>query len=835
MSSDERRALEALKEDTNTTMEDWPESYDDMSFGDVWNGDEPLAISHAGGEFTDLAREVLGDLWKINNRVQHVDNRTRRNRVLRRNNAFAEQMVVMTDAYLRLEREELESDSDCGQWSISVIDVFYATISSALVHQGVMPCSPISPTVGITTEALELYHVAHLRSPQLSIQAFVKTMCDLHGVGFHRHLSCQFSIGFDLYLQIRRCVAAMVAESLRCDSPDFRLKHTCPACTYTLTDEPKLTFSLLYAMDGNDSLKRVLRRSLDTDDCLGTSSELPTGQQLESNRYLSHTFVDQFAQDSTAADDEVIHSENLCEGHWKNMDDAKMKKAWGIYDETGIFVAVCCHGFSLLVADMVQSGELAKYPLAVISKLLDVFGSNLGGRYDIGCQFKTTLDNSSLGPLARSLHHTGLVGAFHGHAHRRLCQLFSLTTYIKGLGLEDLETCKWTFSKSNSLASALCYASIFHRQQAIDTYFEHNNNFEVYANLSDFLYSNYKQVLDILNDGNATLPQLMRDLKVADETVFEHWLEEEKVYLQGLTQEPEDETLQMDYWQRLVKDTRKAESARQHALEDYERNLKVIQALELKLEIEKCWTPEDTQWQKVGRLVANQKYQRALDRLEGLIVARIFELTKMNRAGTGYKLWKHIAKALQTHSIAIRSALNTYNSIASSMYPPRQTLKWEDVVEYVFLADFDLLHDTHMCRACEEIQRLNVEIRCLATYIRDEDSYLRRCEDQLKDRLHDISKLAGFCGIIAPGVSINTSLGDSASTPNVRIPSRLLTDHTSLNNRAFVVDPDTQDDLDGEEEEEELVEEASRSLQDVLRIADDFSQLQLHDNTDEEA
>ncbi|KAG2106847.1 hypothetical protein BD769DRAFT_1675797 [Suillus cothurnatus] len=65
MSSNERHALEALKEDTNTTMEDWLESYDDMSFGDVWNGDEPLAISHAGGEFTDLAREVLGDLWKM--------------------------------------------------------------------------------------------------------------------------------------------------------------------------------------------------------------------------------------------------------------------------------------------------------------------------------------------------------------------------------------------------------------------------------------------------------------------------------------------------------------------------------------------------------------------------------------------------------------------------------------------------------------------------------------------------------------------------------------------------------------------------------------------------
>lgn len=40
------------------------------------------------------------------------------------------------------------------------------------------------------------------------------------------------------------------------------------------------------------------------------------------------------------------------------MDDTKTKKAWGIYDETGIFVAVCRHGFTLLVADMIQSSEL---------------------------------------------------------------------------------------------------------------------------------------------------------------------------------------------------------------------------------------------------------------------------------------------------------------------------------------------------------------------------------------------------------------------------------------------------------------------------------------------
>ncbi|KAG1775054.1 hypothetical protein EV702DRAFT_1199651 [Suillus placidus] len=908
MSLDEHRALEALKEDNDTTINGWQEDCDDFSFGDVCDGMELLAISHAGGEFTDLAREVLGDFWKINNRVRRVDNRTRRDRVLRRNKAFAEQLPVITDAYLawslakckehffeRLEREDgLESGSDYGQWPISVIDVFYATISTAIVRQGVMPCSPISPTVGITTEALDLYRVAHLRSPQLSIQAFVKTMCDLHGVAFHRHLSRQFSIAFDLYLQVRRSMAAMVSESLRRDTPDWRLKHACPACTYTLTDKPELIFSLLYAMDGNNSLKRVLRRSLDTDDSLSTSSELPTGQQLASDRYLSRTFVDQFARDSTTAGDEDVHLKNSCEGRWKNMDDTKTKNAWGIYDETGIFMAVCRHGFSLLVADMVQSGELAKYPLAVVSKLLGVFGSNLGAGYDIGCQFKTTLDNSSLGPLAQSMHHTCLVGAFHGHAHRQLCQLFSLTTYIKGLGLEDLETCERTFSKSNSLASALRYASVFHRQQAIDTYFEHNNNFEVYANLSDFLYNNYKQALDILNDGDATLPNLMRDLKVTDETVFEHWLEEEKVYLRGLMREPEVKTLQMEYWQRLVNLTVSKETL-DAAITAFQgsshldavpydvqaKNTRNAETLECKLEIEKRWTPHDAEWQRVGRLVANRKYQRALDHLKGLVVARIFELTRMNRAGTGYKLRKHIAKALQTRSIAIRTALNTYNAIAGSMHPPCRMLKWDEVVEYAFLADFDLLRDTHadvsqhpwssaaarsamdlhfkMCRAREEIGRLNIEVRRLMTYIRDEERYLRECEDQLKDtsqalahqitihrntrgrfnsrhlkRLYDILKLPGFSGTLTPGVSADTSPGESASTANAQIPTRMLVESLPIDHTTSPLDVDTQDDLDDEEEEDEVVEQASRSLQDVLLVADDFSRLRIHGNAEEE-
>ncbi|KAG1823788.1 uncharacterized protein BJ212DRAFT_1261920, partial [Suillus subaureus] len=61
------------------------------------------------------------------------------------------------------------------------------TIASVLICQGVMPCSPISPVMGITLEALELYWVAHLRSPHLVIQAFIKTICDLLGVCLSSH------------------------------------------------------------------------------------------------------------------------------------------------------------------------------------------------------------------------------------------------------------------------------------------------------------------------------------------------------------------------------------------------------------------------------------------------------------------------------------------------------------------------------------------------------------------------------------------------------------------------------------------------------------------------
>lgn len=66
-----------------------------------------------------------------------------------------------------------------------------------------------------------------------------------------------------------------------------------------------------------------------------------------------------------------------------------------------------------------------------------------------------------------------------------------------------------------------------------------------------------------------------------------------------------------------------------------------VQSLEewLHLRRDQRWTRDSEEWRKAKETVDTAKYRRALDRLEGLIVARIFELSKMNVAGTGRELW----------------------------------------------------------------------------------------------------------------------------------------------------------------------------------------------------
>jgi hypothetical protein len=180
-------------------------------------------------------------------------------------------------------------------------------IPAALVRQGLIPCAPFSPTLSISTRLLELYRNTHLRCPHLAIQPFVKGLCDLHGIPFRPYLSQQFSICYDLYLSIREDVQRRVSVALERDSPNWRLSHACPACTYKLEGEADLIFKMLVTMDGNDSLKRILRRQPAATPAegepdpegpqVGDSRELPDQRTVAGDYLLSREKVDRWAKD----------------------------------------------------------------------------------------------------------------------------------------------------------------------------------------------------------------------------------------------------------------------------------------------------------------------------------------------------------------------------------------------------------------------------------------------------------------------------------------------------------------------------------------------------------
>ncbi len=58
-------------------------------------------------------------------------------------------------------------------------------------------------------------------------------------------------------------------------------------------------------------------------------------------------------------------------------------------------------------------------------------------------------------------------------------------------------------------------------------------------------------------------------------------------------------------------------------------------ALEDRLDIVERWEVGSLARQELAERVATQDYRLALDKLESLVVARIFELTKMNMSQTG--------------------------------------------------------------------------------------------------------------------------------------------------------------------------------------------------------
>lgn len=63
--------------------------------------------------------------------------------------------------------------------------------------------------------------------------------------------------------------------------------------------------------------------------------------------------------------------------------------------------------------------------------------------------------------------------------------------------------------------------------------------------------------------------------------------------------------------------------------------MQAVQEMEKKMDILVRWTVDDEEYENAEALVASRHYRLALNKLEELVIKRLFELTKMNMSGTG--------------------------------------------------------------------------------------------------------------------------------------------------------------------------------------------------------
>ncbi|KAG2107568.1 hypothetical protein BD769DRAFT_1630595 [Suillus cothurnatus] len=706
--------------------------------------------------------------------------------------AWSAQMRALADAYLHWKHGPCndtgaESHQPVHYFHISKVDVF------ALLRVGLLGCSPTTPTVAITLPCLELYHQLRRRQLSFSVQAFTKVLCTLHNVTYIKIFCEQFAIAFDVYLAIIREIQSHIDVVLGRSDPDWRLHNSCPACTFKQPDEVALFPASLRAMDSNNSAKQMENFKDDVRLCPGERSV--GDESVQPNESLTCT-------DNWQAANSTSGSENTVR----------------VFKQTGIFLSACRHGIIQILTEMRHSGELAKYPLATINKLIDVFGDHLG-----------LVAASSIRQKTEDHHLILAVNAFHGHAlsaHNRKCQLQHHPLYLRGFGLEDLETCERMFAASNAAAPLIRHASHFHYVQFLELHFD-QWDINKYLELSRFILNNYKQALTVISDYTKEL-EAYRATFPGQGLDFESWIVEELAYLEAVAVEPVQDATAVEYVEALEKldkyqaafedscnnqfvsytpssfrpdsglsqdalhATKQGHVVRRATERRLQVQISIVEDIEDRMGVVTRWSPQSREY--IESLEYSQKCQFicAVEDLEGLIVQCMFELSKANLTSTGYKLRKQISKA-------IVKSLDKYNKLAVSQNPQRPMLQYSEVMSYAALSEFEILkcscydilakpwsNGTHremankyfkIIRAQEEITRLNAwvdtedsDIERMATELDSTDTLLaaelqllfnrqHRINDVHRNHLACIYSLPGYTGSIP--LQVNTMVTGS--------------------------------------------------------------------------
>ncbi|TFY78037.1 hypothetical protein EWM64_g5975 [Hericium alpestre] len=187
-----------------------------------------------------------------------------------------EQLPDLIDVYLQWQHDPLDAKNlQLSTFALLYINVFMTKnlhhlpnckyMNTTLLHQGCLGPMPDFIYIAFSLHTLELYHCLHIRQPRLSIQAWVRVICDAHNATYNKTLWHQFSNTFDVYLKILQGVCDHVDGALGQTEPDWRVRHSCPPCQYKLVEEPELEVSIMGAIDGNSSLNDYFISAQDVD------------------------------------------------------------------------------------------------------------------------------------------------------------------------------------------------------------------------------------------------------------------------------------------------------------------------------------------------------------------------------------------------------------------------------------------------------------------------------------------------------------------------------------------------------------------------------------------
>ncbi|GBE84231.1 hypothetical protein SCP_0602090 [Sparassis crispa] len=268
-------------------------------------------------------------------------------------------------------------------------------------------------------------------------------------------------------------------------------------------------------MDGNQSLKLV-------DDLFRSGVTRSDGRTDRTDIWLTPEAVDRFKDEFARSNQQPQPSTSsgsapgLPDDAHAELDDIDDDVAAEHGNTEGVLepITVCMERWCNAGPEARKKiGELMKYPLAIIDKLIEVYGTNVKVGYDIACAFLKTLTRSSLGPHATKARMSGVVPAFHGHGHNRGCQVHWHPLYMDGVSKEDFEGCERCFSELNALAPGTRLAMSFHRHQAIEQFFGFWDE-QKHIESGNFIYNNYKQALDIIMQDSEVLDVLSEELNI---------------------------------------------------------------------------------------------------------------------------------------------------------------------------------------------------------------------------------------------------------------------------------------------------------------------------------